>query len=34
MPPRALKEINMYIGGGLLGAILVVALIVFLLRRA
>jgi nitrate reductase gamma subunit len=34
MPARALKEIHMYIGGGLLGAILVIALIVFLLRRA
>jgi O-antigen ligase len=27
-------EINMYIGGGLLGLILVVALILFVLRRA
>jgi hypothetical protein len=34
MPARALKEINMYTGGGLVGAILVAALIVFLLRRA
>lgn len=29
-----LKEIHMYIGGGLLGAILVIALIVFFMRRA
>ena len=28
------KEINMIIGGGLLGTILVIALIVYLLRRA
>jgi O-antigen ligase len=27
-------EINMYIGGGILGLILVVALILFVLRRA
>ena len=30
----SVKETHMYIGGGLLGAILVIALIVFLLRRA
>jgi nitrate reductase gamma subunit len=29
-----LKEILMYIGGGILGTILVIALIVFLVRRA
>jgi hypothetical protein len=29
-----LEEIHMYIGGGILGTILVIALIVFLLRRA
>jgi hypothetical protein len=28
------SEINMYIGGGILGLILVVALILFVLRRA
>jgi hypothetical protein len=28
------KEIHMYIGGGILGTILVIALIVFLVRRA
>jgi nitrate reductase gamma subunit len=28
------KEIYMYIGGGILGTILVVALIIFVLRRA
>jgi hypothetical protein len=27
------KEINMYIGGGLLGTILIVLLIVYLVRR-
>jgi hypothetical protein len=31
---RAPKEIHMYIGGGILGTILIIALIVFLLRRA
>jgi hypothetical protein len=30
----SVKEIHMYIGGGILGTILVIALIVFLLRRA
>jgi hypothetical protein len=34
MPARVIKEIHMYIGGGILGTILVIALIVFLLRRA
>jgi hypothetical protein len=34
MPTRTFKEIHMYIGGGLLGAILVIALIMFVLRRA
>lgn len=29
-----LTEIHMYIGGGLLGTILIIALIVYLLRRA
>ena len=32
--PQEILETNMYIGGGLLGAILVVALIVYVLRRA
>lgn len=31
--PYSYQEIEMYIGGGLLGAILVIALIVFVLRR-
>jgi hypothetical protein len=31
--PYGYQEIEMYIGGGLLGAILVIALIVFVLRR-
>jgi hypothetical protein len=31
---RQLKEIHMYYGGGILGTILVVALIVFLVRRS
>ena len=34
MLARVLKEIHMYIGGDILGTILVIALIVFLLRRA
>jgi O-antigen ligase len=34
MLARTRKEIDMYIGGGILGTILVIALIVFLLRRA
>jgi hypothetical protein len=34
MPQTKLAEIHMYIGGGLLGTILLIALIVFLLRRA
>jgi nitrate reductase gamma subunit len=29
-----LKEIQMYIGGSILGTILLIALVVFLLRRA
>jgi len=29
-----LQEIHMYIGGGILGTLLVVAVIVFLLRRS
>jgi hypothetical protein len=29
-----LKETHMYIGGGILGTILVVALIIYVLRRA
>jgi nitrate reductase gamma subunit len=31
---EALKEIHMYYGGGILGTILIVALIVFLVRRS
>jgi hypothetical protein len=31
---RQIKEIQMYYGGGLLGTILIVALIVFLVRRS
>jgi nitrate reductase gamma subunit len=32
--PEELPEIHMYIGGGLLGTVLIIALIIFLLRRA
>lgn len=34
MHARGLMEIDMYIGGGILGTILIIALIIFLLRRA
>lgn len=34
LPADKLTEMHMYIGGGLLGTILLIALIVFLLRRA
>ena len=34
MPQIKLAEILMYIGGGLLGTVLLVVLVVYLLRRA